>query len=530
MAADSAKPRLPLWVSNCIVFGLLFAAVVIYFLGQIRQTERAFIHEAEDHARMAAHVIEFTTAGADISLQVTENILKNFLASTARFVDYLESIEPFTHEELAAYAREANLAGIQIVKPDGAAVEGPADWDAAGPKPCQAGDGLRHLESGHLYLYTAARTYAKGCIIVGIDARTIESLREELGFDRVSQRLTKIPNISYVRMEPSSSSAAGLPEPSVRMLDDSAGQTIEVRLTARNGEIIVGMSAGQLKASVGSMWRNFFAFSAFLAILGGVLSFLLYRRQSMHVAQVRAYERHIAIEREDAALGRAAASIAHEIRNPLNAMGMGLQRLHMECDELQPEYRQMVTAMLDAVRSANTIVSGLLHFARPQQPRLGPVRLEELLERAASLYRHRCAELGINMKMNISPCPAAQADAGMLYQVAENLIRNAFEAQPDGGFISIDLGCRSGEIMLAVSNGGFTLKQDEAERIFEPYFTTKAGGTGLGLSIVRRIVQAHGGSTDVEADGNGAVKITICLPADEAGQDAVTTTEGVHRP
>jgi len=128
------------------------------------------------------------------------------------------------------------------------------------------------------------------------------------------------------------------------------------------------------------------------------------------------------------------------------------------------------------------------------------------------LYQSQCDELGIEVRQMIAFGDSVFGDPDLLRQVIENLIRNAIEAQREGGYLEVELKGRSQEIVLSFRNKGFPLPPDEAERIFEPYFTTKAQGTGLGASIVRRIVIAHGGRMEVQAKGGGEVEISVYLP------------------
>ena len=228
--------------------------------------------------------------------------------------------------------------------------------------------------------------------------------------------------------------------------------------------------------------------------------------------RTRQYERQLSKEREDAVLGRAAAAIAHEVRNPLNAIAMGLQRLQIEAEDLGSEHRQLLSLMLDSVQRANGIVADLLQYSRPQRPHKEPFCLARTLEDMLTLYKPLCTDLGIVVRERILFREPALGDADLLKQVMENLLRNAIEAQPCGGFLEVELRGEEREVVLAVRNGGFSLPRDEAVRIFEPYFTTKAQGTGLGMPIALRIVRAHGGHMDVQTNGNDHVKISVRLP------------------
>ncbi len=229
--------------------------------------------------------------------------------------------------------------------------------------------------------------------------------------------------------------------------------------------------------------------------------------------QVQQFERQISSERENASLGRSAAAIAHEIRNPLNALGMGLQRLRMEGDEIAEDHRHLIDLMLDSVKRANGSVEGLLRYARPQNASKREMRLDLLAEDMLDLYTAHARELGIGVSRKITFRESILGDPDLLGQVAENLLKNAIEAQPEGGFIQLTVERKNEEACFRVKNGGFALNPDEADRILNPYFTTKVDGTGLGLTISRRIVEAHGGRMEVSVPKTGVVEISVCLPA-----------------
>jgi signal transduction histidine kinase len=247
--------------------------------------------------------------------------------------------------------------------------------------------------------------------------------------------------------------------------------------------------------------------------MGMLLSYLLYRQQALHIDAIRTYERKMSEQRQDAALGRTAASIAHEIRNPLNSLSMGLQRLHIEGNELNHEHRNFIEIMLDAVHRANSIVTGLLHYASPQYSNPQKVRLDALIENIVPLYQARCAQKRIELKTLITCRDPIKGDPGLLTQVIENLVKNAVEAQPNGGFLKIEIMRTDSNVVMAMTNGGFSLPPEQADRITEPYFTTKPSGTGLGLAIARRIITEHGGQLTVNPLPGNTITIKINLPA-----------------
>jgi len=512
-AIMDAKQRLPLWASNLIVFGLFFLFVMVYFAWQINQAKRAFLEHVSGNAQLVAEIIQLNARGALLSQQVTGEILDSFLRNTARFVDYLDSIEPFTSEELTAYAKETNLAGIRIEKDAGYLVAGPPEWHADLFSGCDAQAGLRHLQARPLYLFAWPREQRGGCILIGMDASSIDALQVQLSLDNILKKISALPGICYVSQgQPRGKRLTGMTAPVISLPPEGGRPAAEFRVFVKDAEITIGICIDYLILTLDRLWRYFLTFSAMLALLGALLSFALYRQQVAQVSQVQSYERAIAREKEDAAVGRAAAAIAHEVRNPLNAIKMGLQRLQLEARNIIPEHGRLVELLLEEVRRTNTIVTGLLNYARPLALKLQPVSLAGLIEAIANLYKAPCAQRSVQISTQLDFAGMVSADPDLLHQALENLIKNAIEAQPAGGFVHIGLGRTGKEICLSVRNGGFALPASEADRIFEPYFTTKPDGTGLGLNIAWRIIQAHEGRMQAGCPEPGILEITLRLP------------------
>jgi len=507
-----ANRRLPLWASNLIVFGLLFLFVVVSFAWQVNQAKRAFLEHVSGNAQLVAEIIQLNARGALLSQQVTGEIMRSFLRNAARFVDYLDSIEPFTAAELTAYARETNLAGISITKDGAGAVTGPPDWHADNLSGCEAQAGLRHEPARHLYLFGWPREQRGGCILIGMDASGIDALQAQLSLDNILAKISALPGICYVRQAPARGRRpAAMADPMVSMTPGGR-PAAEFCVYVEDAEITIGICLDYLSLTIGRLWRSFLTFSAALALLGALLSFVLYRRQVAHLSQVQSYERAIAREKEDAAVGRAAAAIAHEVRNPLNAIKMGLQRLQIEAPEIVPEHGQLVELLLAEVRRTNTIVSGLLNYARPVVLKKQPVCLAKLIEKIVNLYQAPCAQRSIRISLQLDDDGLVSADPDVLHQALENLLKNALEAQPGGGFVHVGLGRAGGQVCLRMRNGGLALPASEADRIFEPYFTTKPDGTGLGLNIAWRIIQAHQGRMQARCPAPGVLEILVRFP------------------
>ncbi|MBI9087331.1 MAG: HAMP domain-containing histidine kinase [Desulfobacterales bacterium] len=504
----------PTWKGNLLIFGLLIFVVLAYFFWQARQAQETFLNHARLNSRLLAAAIERNARSAVMSQDVVEKIMQTFLGNSARFVDYLDAVEPFSAAELAAFSAEAGLAGIRIVSRDGSLTEGPPRWVPEVLISCKTPvQSLQHLVDDHLYVLTWKRTGDTGCIVVGIPAARIEKLQEQIGLPRLLASLSGLAGVHYVRLEANQQGAAGsIQGPDVRLIDAERRQVAETRLAMDRRILVVGLDAAPFYQRIRLLWREFFIFSAILAGFGILFSWLLYRFQNAHVAQVRSLDGKLARQREDAALGRAAASITHEIRNPLNAINMGLQRLAMEAPDLTDGQQGLIRSMLAAVQRTDGIVGDLKRFASSPVPRFETVSLADSAKNILALYRHQCEQRGIALRIEKTSDRLAAADTQMIDEVVENLIKNAVEAQPEGGEIEIVVGRDASGVFLSVENPGRLPDPDHPEGILEPYFTTKTRGTGLGLAIAGRIIRAHGGRIAVVVPAPDRLRITVHLP------------------
>ena len=513
---------IPTWKGNLLVFGLLIAVVLAYFYRQVQQAHQTFLNHVQLNSGIIAGVIKRNARSAVLSQEVVEEIIRTFLGSTARFVDYLDGVEPFSGHELSAFATEAGLAGIRIIRNGKDKTEGPAGWLPGNNIHCDKKNPLlRHLPDDHLYCLAWTGSSSSDCIIVGIAAQRIEKLQQEISLAHLLETMSGQAGITYVRMDAGSGESATQPNrPIVKFIETADLKVAETRLPLGTKQLVVGLDARQFFIRVQHLWREFFIFSAILAGFGVLLSWLLYRFQQAHLQQARDYERALARQREDAALGRAAASITHEIGNPLNAISMGLQRLKMEADSLSDEHGELIDSMLKAVKRTSGIITGIRRYAKPLSPGRQPVRLDVLVEHILALYQQQCDALGVQVSFDALYREPLIGDSPLLEEVVENLVKNGLEAQPGGGYIHLTIDRQGPEVVLSVENGGFELSAKEAKRILQPYYTTKTRGTGLGLSIARRIVDAHGGRMVPEVPRAGILRMTIFLPIEGPGNQS----------
>jgi len=231
------------------------------------------------------------------------------------------------------------------------------------------------------------------------------------------------------------------------------------------------------------------------------------------LTQVRALEETSRRQDRLAAIGRMAASIAHEIRNPLAAMRGSIQmlRAEMDNDSSQTELMEIILRESDRL---NRIITDFLSYARPRSLTQSPVNVGDLLHQTFALLRHSPEILETQAIVEELPTEQlfAEADEGQLKQVFWNLARNALQAMPEGGTLKATLKKNSNNrLRIAFSDTGRGMSADQVEHLFEPFSST-TGGTGLGLSIVYQIIRDHGGTINVRSREGQGTAITIELP------------------
>ncbi len=516
--ARIAKSRkLPLWLANLLLFGALILVVLLYFFWQADRERRSFYRHTREHTQLLAQVIQLNADNAVSAGEVVKKVAHTFMLNSARFIDYLAAIEPFTESELTALAFESGLNGITIY--DGHEwVSGPPGWQnnhaAAILKAAAQQARFTHNIEGHIFTLTYPRREGEGNIRLGFGAQRLESLQKQVGLEQLLETLSNVPGITYVRIDPKTLPPTSSP-PSLKEIITNTGMIVETSLPMNEKTLTAGFKSDFLVARKQGLWRDFTLFALLLAGLGFFCSWLLYRYQLASLLNVRRYEQRLAREREDAALGRAAAALAHEIRNPLNAINIGLQRLEIEESGLTPEHQPLVTAMRNAVGRADSIVGDLRRFAQPLNAERSKTDITALINDIIALYKSKASSSGIEFSLTIKLSPQnkiIQADSSLLGQALENLFKNAIEAQPEGGFLKIILQMNNQELELIFENGGLEVPETEIKKIIDPWFTTKTRGTGLGLAMVERIIRAHNGRFTVEGAGPGILRQYIFLP------------------
>jgi len=233
------------------------------------------------------------------------------------------------------------------------------------------------------------------------------------------------------------------------------------------------------------------------------------------ITEARTMEENIRRTEQLTAMGKLASAVAHEVRNPLNAISMIAQRLGREFSpqEDEEQYHELTSMVKSESARLNGIIEQFLDFARPPKLNRQQVDMDQLLDETVSLVTMRSAEHGIEIHKEYSGLGRRMVDREQMKQVLLNLLLNGMEAMPDGGTLSIKGYIEDETLCIEVSDTGEGIPEDELTRIFDLYFTTKETGTGLGLSIAQRIVMEHGGWLDVDSETGSGAAFRIHLPA-----------------
>lgn len=231
-----------------------------------------------------------------------------------------------------------------------------------------------------------------------------------------------------------------------------------------------------------------------------------------------------------ASLGRLAAGIAHEIRNPLSSIRGFAQFFHKRFNGHQEE-QEYAAIMVREVDRLNRVITELLDFARPRELRREPCSLEKIIDDALQLLAvELTAKKVLVEKDYAAELPLIQADQEQLSQAFLNLLLNALHAVGEGGKISIGLKQYPGHINITWADNGCGIPPGDMEKIFEPFFSNKRQGTGLGLAIVNQIVENHGGEISVTNRPGGGTVFSIDLPVySESCADAPTIPQAHGR-
>jgi signal transduction histidine kinase len=388
---------------------------------------------------------------------------------------------------------------------------------------------------GHERVAAGVRRAGGGAIVVNAANRAAEQIEEAYSFDRLLAQLSSAtPSLAYVAIEEDGQRVAHGPLAS-SLGEASLGPAAFERETAigdvhvlerqeqvtlaptRQATLRIAMRLDEVRAAERrALARVTIGLSsiAALAALGLAFASLRARYGALSVRHERAQQ---ALRRRDrlAAMGEMASTVAHEIRNPLNAIAMGAQRLRREYSDEDTERAGLVQVIEDEASRIDNRVQQFLEFARPRPLNRATVHLSELISGLVNTLRPLAASRGIDLATETGGAGTALVDPEQLRQALDNLVRNAIDASPPPSIVTVTASSREREHRIAVTDHGPGIPPEILPRVFDLYFTTKREGTGVGLAIAQQIVVAHGGTIEVTTAPGAGTTMTVVLPDGE---------------
>ena len=394
-----------------------------------------------------------------------------------------------------------------------------------------------------------------GAIVVTIDSGKMLDFRKAVGLGTMFRDIGEAENIRYIALQDSIGILAASPgitqltsirdDPFLmgvvpdtrvsRFIDSNGGKTLEIVAPLivddyNLGLLRIGLDTGGFQEIADRSERHFFIL--FLIAAASVAFLFMYTmlRQNYTLlnhehdrilTDVRRMEEESQRTERLSSMGRLASGVAHEIRNPLNAISMLVQLLGSEfvVRENQQRYTGFIDSITKEIKRISVIVENFLTYARPQKLKPQTVALAAIVDEVLSLVKESAISKNITISATIDPDITCLCDIDQIKQVVLNLLLNAIEAVDEEGKVKITAGMSDDQVIMKITDTGTGIAAETISSIFDPYFTTKQDGSGLGLSEVHRIVSMHGGTVHAKSSDEGAI-FTVTLPHHGNGDDS----------
>jgi signal transduction histidine kinase len=557
---------------------LLLTVIAAYIFFEARRLQQELLRQTEVKGAALAETMESNIRTSILGNSLLEDLIGQRLIDNARLIDQLLRFPPVDHTFLQEVAKANGLRKIDLLDLKGQPL-GPVlpaqrrkeemmarmrAWqpeDSVGQRhtmmtfmwgrrwrlPSGRGDAPakvteRKFWEGSVFGVAIGASSFPGIIAVHADAEYILNFRKEIDVQRQVDDLGRQSDIEHValidaggrilahtdhrlinevQIRPSGAEKQSTPAPPGRVVEQTDGTRHYnvIREIDVNGSPLGFLEIGFSLKPMESAWRHslhsMIVVGATILMIGLLGTATIWYLQQSHVRKISSLEAEISRQQRLSELGNMAATVAHEIRNPLNSVSIGLQRLKNEFTPTQDadDYGRFLELMQREVRRLNSTVEQFLSLARPLNLTSQRFSVEELLNELTTLIGGEAKAANVQIEYKVSPgLPALEADRDYFKQLLLNLILNGIQAMPRGGRLTIAGRADKEFLELAVTDQGTGMAPETIKRIFDPYFTTKAKGSGLGLSIARRIVEAHRGGIAVDSAPGKGSRFEIRLP------------------
>ena len=302
-----------------------------------------------------------------------------------------------------------------------------------------------------------------------------------------------------------------------------------------NDEIIgivrLGLARGNADRLIEENTRNMFIIMMLIAVIALLSVWIMYRNQKTHLAGIVKMERQLEKAERLSALGQLAAGVAHEIRNPLNAISMASQRLKRDFNPDNPDkatdFQTLTGVIRDEIRRLNGIIEEFLSFSKSRRLELHDYPIASVLQKIINLIQEEAREKGITIHASLPDDKLVIAmDMDKIQQALLNIIKNAMESIEGKGEITIKTAMENKNLFkVVITDTGCGMTGEEVEKIFNPEYTTKEKGLGLGLTLAHEIIRGHGGEIRVWSEKDKGTTFEILLIKKTRGQEKTKQVE-----
>jgi signal transduction histidine kinase len=302
-----------------------------------------------------------------------------------------------------------------------------------------------------------------------------------------------------------------------RILDLAAPLLLDKKIV---GIVKIGLDRRSMDKSIIENRQHIFVFMFFIVVIALLSMWLLYHDQNRHLAGIVEMERQLEKAERLSSLGQLAAGVAHEIRNPLNAISMATQRLNRDFIPSDPQraedFNNLSGVIKDEIKRLNGIIEEFLNFSKSRRLDFSKFSVTEILQKIVNLIREEASTRGIIMETTWHHTPALiSMDVNKLQQAFINLIKNAMESITADGKINIAVEKEGkNHIVVKISDNGCGMTSAEIEKIFSPEYTTKEKGVGLGIPLAFEIIRGHGGDIRVISRKDKGTTFEVILPVE----------------
>jgi signal transduction histidine kinase len=493
-----------------------------------------------------------------INLLALEESVVDLVLDGAFQVDRELGGQPPRESELQRLGEAEHLAGIEVITPNHKFVYGrrPAASPAGDRRPfyqsllegkaSYAIQRSEKKETGQMDRLSVAivRKAGAGILVVGADESDIPFFRRRVILQGVIEEWREKGETQYITFQGEDSTVWADTDPRkigkkeesdfVRQLlrkgegkpqaqtQENAGTLEIARVVALDqnsrGVLRVGLSTQGVTQIVEADQRNILLFSLLLLVFGGVGITFIYRMENRHLARMQELEAKIHQSEKLSSLANLAAGVAHEIRNPLNAIGMAIQRLQREFAperaEQQSEYNRFTDVLRSEVGRVNKIIEQFLFFARPARLELQAVQVKDILKDLLLLCQEAAEQQRVTLEEEIEAnLPPLMLDRQRMHEALWNLVNNGLQAMPEGGRLRLTAKRHEGkEVLIQIADTGEGIPQENLGKIFDYYYSTKEKGMGLGLPLAHKIIQEHGGTIEVKSGVGTGTTFGVHLP------------------